>query len=435
MAQTKVVLDRDAIAQVFPFGTTAAAGDALVTINKGTLAATAVVLDVKASANIAGDLNLTGDLNVTGSVNSTSVTNTNVKDLTITLNDGGTTAGAAGSGILIEGTTNTVIGAIKYDGTLASKFTIGDGTTQVQIADISSAQTLTNKVIGGGQITGNITGNAANVTGIVLVANGGTGAATLTGYVKGNGTATMTASATITGADISGNITGNAANVTGTVLIANGGTGATTAQGAINATNPHTTLGDMSYRDANNVVRLAGNITGAKQFLVQTGTGAVSAAPVWGTIVAGDVPTLNQNTTGTASNVTGIVVVANGGTGLATLAANAVMLGNGTGTPLFVAAGISGNVLTSNGTTWVSSAAGAATTTKEVAVSGTQDGVNKTFTLANAVTAGSAIVVVNGVVRRSGSTNDFLISGTTLTFQADFTAPAANTVILVYGAY
>lgn len=38
-------------------------------------------------------------------------------------------------------------------------------------------------------------------------------------------------------------------------------------------------------------------------------------APSYRAIVAGDVPTLNQNTTGTASNVTGIVLPANGGTG------------------------------------------------------------------------------------------------------------------------
>jgi hypothetical protein len=42
---------------------------------------------------------------------------------------------------------------------------------------------------------------------------------------------------------------------------------------------------------------------------------AVSGAPTFRAIVAADVPTLNQNTTGTASNVTGIVAVANGGTG------------------------------------------------------------------------------------------------------------------------
>jgi hypothetical protein len=42
------------------------------------------------------------------------------------------------------------------------------------------------------------------LVGTVPVANGGTGAATLTGYVKGNGTSTMTASSTIPSTDITG---------------------------------------------------------------------------------------------------------------------------------------------------------------------------------------------------------------------------------------
>lgn len=42
------------------------------------------------------------------------------------------------------------------------------------------------------------------LTGTVPVANGGTGAATLTGYVKGNGTSNMTASSTIPNTDITG---------------------------------------------------------------------------------------------------------------------------------------------------------------------------------------------------------------------------------------
>jgi hypothetical protein len=55
--------------------------------------------------------------------------------------------------------------------------------------------------------------------------------------------------------------------------------------------------------------------------------------------------------------VNGVVLgVSGGGTGLTTLTANNVILGNGTSTPTFVAPGTSGNVLTSNGTTWTSTA-------------------------------------------------------------------------------
>jgi hypothetical protein len=81
-----------------------------------------------------------------------------------------------------------------------------------------------------------------DLTGTIPVANGGTGASTLTGYVKGNGTATMTASATVPSTDITG-------------------------------------LGTMSAQDANNVAITGGSISG--------------------TTVAGYVPTTTSITAGT----------------------------------------------------------------------------------------------------------------------------------------
>jgi hypothetical protein len=56
------------------------------------------------------------------------------------------------------------------------------------------------------------------------------------------------------------------------------------------------------------------------------------------------------------TGVTGTLPVANGGTSLTTLTANNVILGNGTSAPNFVAPSTAGNVLTSNGTTWQSTA-------------------------------------------------------------------------------
>lgn len=79
--------------------------------------------------------------------------------------------------------------------------------------------------------------------------------------------------------------------------------------------------------------------------------------------VTGTLPVANGGTGSTsttfanlATNVTGTLPVANGGTGATTLTANNVLLGNGTSAPLFVAPSTSGNVLTSNGTTWQSTA-------------------------------------------------------------------------------
>lgn len=68
--------------------------------------------------------------------------------------------------------------------------------------------------------------------------------------------------------------------------------------------------------------------------------------------------------------LTGTLPVANGGTGAATLTANNVLLGNGTSAPSFVAPSTSGNVLTSNGTTWASTAPAAGGVTSAVAGNG-----------------------------------------------------------------
>jgi hypothetical protein len=59
----------------------------------------------------------------------------------------------------------------------------------------------------------------------------------------------------------------------------------------VGITPPLTTLGDLLYENATPALaRLAGNTTTTKKFLTQTGTGSVSAAPGWNTIVTGDLP-------------------------------------------------------------------------------------------------------------------------------------------------
>ena len=66
-------------------------------------------------------------------------------------------------------------------------------------------------------------------------------------------------------------------------------------------------------------------------FVLATPNGS-AGVPTFRAIVAADVPTLNQNTTGTASNVTGVVAIANGGTGLSATPTNGQLnIGNGTG--------------------------------------------------------------------------------------------------------
>ena len=60
------------------------------------------------------------------------------------------------------------------------------------------------------------------------------------------------------------------------------------------------------------------------------------------------------------SQITGTLPVANGGTGATSMTANYVVLGNGTSAVQLVAPSTSGNLLTSNGTTWQSSTPAAA---------------------------------------------------------------------------
>jgi hypothetical protein len=96
------------------------------------------------------------------------------------------------------------------------------------------------------------------------------------------------------------------------------------ANGSTGFTNPMTTLGDLIYENGTPVAaRLAGNITTAKQFLTQTGTGTVSAAPAWGTIANTDVSGLGTLSTLNSIDLTAnvgstILPIANGGTGSST---------------------------------------------------------------------------------------------------------------------
>jgi hypothetical protein len=153
----------------------------------------------------------------------------------------------------------------------------------------------------------------------VTVAQGGTGQTSYTngqlliGNTTGNTLAksTLTAGSGVTITNGAGTITISATGSGGTVT----GVTATSPVASSGGTAPVISL-NSAYGDTLNPY---GSKT-ANFFLAAPNGSA--GAPTFRAVVAADIPTLNQNTTGTASNVTGTVAVANGGTG-ATTAANA----------------------------------------------------------------------------------------------------------------
>jgi hypothetical protein len=112
-----------------------------------------------------------------------------------------------------------------------------------------------------------------------------------------------------------------------------------------------------------------------------------------GTDVGTQLNWLNSLTLGTA------LPVASGGTGSATLTANNVLLGNGTSALQVVAPGTLGNVLTSNGTTWASTALPASGTVTSVGVSGGTTGLTTSggpVTSSGTITIAGTLAVANG---------------------------------------
>lgn len=215
----------------------------------------------------------------------------------------------------------------------------------------------------------------------------GTGGGSVTSVALSGGTTGLT----VSGSPIttSGTIT-----LAGTLAVANGGTGATTAAGALTnlgalstsggtiATNGVLSFGDWGstifgstldapiYNAAGGFPELNAiftipdgalyaqdNGTGSAKFLKSVLAGTAYNAPlVVGAGTSGQ--TIVSAGAGTIA-AWGTLPVSGGGTGATTFTANNVLLGNGTGAFQVVAPGTSGNVLTSDGTTWVSQAAGA----------------------------------------------------------------------------
>jgi hypothetical protein len=192
-----------------------------------------------------------------------------------------------------------------------------------------------------------------------------------------------------TGADGDNFVVGGNLSVTGTTTLSGAVSASGTFNGTVGATTPNT--------GAFTTLSTSGNTT----------IGDASAD----TLTVNATPTFNV-----------AIPVASGGTGRAALTSNNVVLGNGTSAVNFVAPSTSGNVLTSNGTTWTSAPAaiGITTTTGSAPYYGARAWVNFDGTGANGSKTIRASANVSSVVKNS--TGDYTINFTTAMPDANYCA-------------
>ncbi len=234
--------------------------------------------------------------------------------------------------------------------------------------------------------------DATNYMDGVITAYSGTSMTVLVDATAGSGTYTVW-ELSLTGSaggvtSFSGNSTGltpatptaGAISLAGTLNVANGGTGQTTytdGQLLIGNTTGNT-LAKATLTAGTNVsiTNGAGAITinATDQFVGTvtsvSGTGTVNGITLTGTVTSTGDLTLGGTLSGVSltTQVSGTLPVGNGGTGATTLTANNVLLGNGASAVQVVAPGASGNVLTSNGTTWQSTTPAATGASKGQAI-------------------------------------------------------------------
>jgi len=86
-----------------------------------------------------------GNLTVNGTTTQIDSTNLNVSDQNITINDGGNDASSEGAGLTVERVSTD--GSLVYEDALTSKWKLGALGSEIEIADVSSTQTLSAKTL------------------------------------------------------------------------------------------------------------------------------------------------------------------------------------------------------------------------------------------------------------------------------------------------
>ena len=235
--------------------------------------------------------------------------------------DDATMGYTAAEGLILTGQGSTNDITIKNDAD-AAVLVIPTGATNVDIVGDATAATF--KPDGDTAASDTAAIGYTSAEGLILTGQGSTNDVT----IKNDADADVITIATgATNVDIVGDVTASTVNADGDTAAAdNAAMGYTAAEGLI-----------LTGQGSTNDVTIKNDADAAVIKIATGGTG---------------VEIVGALTLGTDLSV------ANGGTGASTLTANSVLLGNGTSAPQMIAPSTSGNVLTSDGTTWASVAGG-----------------------------------------------------------------------------
>lgn len=346
----------------------------------------------------------------------------------------------------------------------------------------TGATTLTSNGVLYGNGTSAIAATTAGAANTILYSNAGTPAFTSNVFVTqsatdsqfySNASSSVSLKATATGASLLANTANHGSGASGDIFVATG-TG-TANSGAIaldtgTASGGNTgaitvTTGNAASGNSGNIVLATGtasSVAGVIRFQVALSNVAEVQADglnlyTGNTYQINNVSVLSSTTLGSSvvtSSLTAVGTLTSGawnattigtqygGTGLSivptTINDGDLLIGDNAG-DAFVKATLSagtGISITNGGGSITISVAAGVVTTSDVVVgetpSGTINGTNDTFTIANSPVTGTVAVYLNGQRTISGAGNDYTISGTTITFEAGQIPQTGDTLRVDY---
>lgn len=280
---------------------------------------TALSNEITANTAKVSNVNHTGDVtDIAGVLKVTRINNVSLAALGTGILKNTTTTGEPSIAVAADFPTMTA----PVGGTGITSYSVGDllyassNTTLDKLSDIATGNALLSGGVNNAPSYGKValSGAVTHITGTLPVANGGTGLSTITGYVKGTGTAALSTSGTIPVADISG-----------TLPVGSGGTGVTSSTGSgsvVLSNSPSLTTPNLGTPTGGTLT----SCTGLPIIDGTTGTLSVARGGTGNTTLTGYIKgngngAMSAVATIPITDLSGSFTVANGGTGQSTFTA------------------------------------------------------------------------------------------------------------------